>query len=71
LRSDPAQRPLWKFIDQMPRAEFQPVNQASWPDVRAAIREDIGSAVVRGGNPREVLQTLDTTASRAEIRAAS
>jgi multiple sugar transport system substrate-binding protein len=71
LRSDPAQRPLWKFIDQMPRAEFQPVNQSSWPDVRAAIREDIGSAVVRGGNPRAVLQALDTKASRAEIRTAS
>ncbi|MFF2505141.1 extracellular solute-binding protein [Streptomyces sp. NPDC058067] len=67
LRSDPARRPLWKFIDQMPRAEFQPVNLASWPEVQTAIRTDIGKAVVRGGDPRGVLASLDTEASRAEI----
>ncbi|MFE0103286.1 ABC transporter substrate-binding protein [Streptomyces sp. NPDC059009] len=69
LRADSAHRALWKFVDQMPRAEFQPVNLRSWPTVRAAIRKEIGSAVVRGGDPATVLKSLDTAATRADLRA--
>ncbi|GAA3106500.1 extracellular solute-binding protein [Streptomyces rectiviolaceus] len=67
LRADAAQRPLWKFIDQMPQAQFQPVNLRSWPTVRAAIRKEIGAAVTKGGNPGAVLESLDTTATQAEL----
>ncbi|MGW6273004.1 MULTISPECIES: extracellular solute-binding protein [unclassified Streptomyces] len=67
LRADPAQRPLWKFIDQMPQAEFQPVNLRSWPTVRAAIRKEIGAAVTKGGDPGAVLESLDATATQAEL----
>jgi multiple sugar transport system substrate-binding protein len=67
LRADAAQRPLWKFIDQMPQAQFQPVNLRSWPTVRAAIRKEIGAAVVKGGDPRTVLKSLDTAAAQAEL----
>lgn len=67
LRADPAQRPLWKFIDQMPQAQFQPGNLRSWPTVRAAIRKEIGAAVMNGGSPEGVLESLDTTATQAEL----
>lgn len=67
LRADTAQRPLWKFIDQMPQAQFQPVNLRSWPTVRAAIRKEIGAAVAKGGNPGAVLESLDTAAAQAEL----
>ncbi|MEU5955085.1 extracellular solute-binding protein [Streptomyces sp. NPDC047525] len=67
LRADAAQRPLWKFIDQMPQAQFQPVSLRSWPTVRAAIRKEIGAAVTKGGNPGAVLEALDTTAAQAEL----
>lgn len=67
LRADAAQRPLWKFIDQMPQAQFQPVNLRSWPTVRAAIRKEIGAAVLKGGSPRAVLESLDATAAQAEL----
>ncbi|MFG2501479.1 extracellular solute-binding protein [Streptomyces sp. NPDC048441] len=67
LRADAAQRPLWKFIDQMPQARFQPVSLRSWPTVRAAIRKEIGPAVMKGGNPKAVLESLDTAAAQAEL----
>ncbi|MEV8321435.1 extracellular solute-binding protein [Streptomyces sp. NPDC059900] len=67
LRADTAQRPLWKFIDQMPQAQFQPVGMRSWPTVRAAIRKEIGAAVTKGGNPGAVLESLDATAARAGL----
>nr|WP_239091699.1 extracellular solute-binding protein [Streptomyces sp. SID14478] len=59
LRADTSQRALWPFVDQMPEAEFHPVGLRSWPTVRAAVRERIGRAVVRGGRPADVLQALD------------
>ncbi|MFH8562785.1 hypothetical protein [Streptomyces sp. NPDC017988] len=57
---------MWDFIDQMPQARFQPTNLGSWPEVRAAVRERVGEAVAKGGNPKAVLESLDVTAVRAE-----
>ncbi|MFZ3558112.1 extracellular solute-binding protein [Streptomyces sp. BH055] len=59
LRADRSQRKLWKFVDQMPDAEFHPVGLRSWPKVRSAVRERIGAAVAPGGNPARVLEDLD------------
>ncbi|MFI9048548.1 extracellular solute-binding protein [Streptomyces sp. NPDC053427] len=70
LRKQSAQRPLWKFIDQMPKAEFAPVNRSSWPKVRDAVRDRIGDAVRAGGDPRATLESLQLTANSAEERAA-
>ncbi|WP_407554563.1 extracellular solute-binding protein [Streptomyces sp. Pv4-95] len=66
LRARTSQRPLWEFLDQMPKAEFPPVGRSSWPTVRDAIRKRIGQAVTADGNPRHVLDTLQATASAAE-----
>ncbi|MEU9113761.1 extracellular solute-binding protein [Streptomyces sp. NPDC048483] len=70
LRAQPSQRPLWKFIDQMPKAEFHPVNRSSWPKVRDAVRDRIGGAVISGGTARSTLDSLQLTANAAEARAA-
>ncbi len=67
LRKDPGQRALWDFIDQMPQARFQPTNLASWPQVRTAVRQHVGEAVARGGDPRAVLKSLDAAAAQAEL----
>ncbi|MEU6993167.1 extracellular solute-binding protein [Streptomyces sp. NPDC046465] len=67
LRKDPKQRPMWDFIDQMPQAQFQPTNLGSWPEVRSAVRRHIGEAVAAGGNPKDVLESLDTAAAQAEL----
>ncbi|MFJ9413480.1 extracellular solute-binding protein [Streptomyces sp. NPDC101227] len=70
LRGQPAQRPLRKFIDQMPKAQFHPVNRSSWPKVRDAVRDRIGDAVMARGNPLSTLESLQLTAHMAEDRAA-
>ncbi|WP_306323027.1 MULTISPECIES: ABC transporter substrate-binding protein [unclassified Streptomyces] len=59
LRADRSQRQLWKFVDQMPDAEFHPVGLRSWPKVRSAVRDRIGAAVAPGANPTRVLESLD------------
>ena len=66
-REDPGQRSLLEFIDQMPQARFQPTNQASWPEVRTAVRRRIGEAVAPGGDPGAVLESLDAAAAQAEL----
>ncbi|MER5983733.1 extracellular solute-binding protein [Streptomyces sp. NPDC001787] len=67
VRDEPAQRPLWPFIDQLPQARFAPVNMRSWPDVRGAIRRDVGRAVLDKGDPVSVLKSLDDAAAKAEV----
>ncbi|MGW8374297.1 extracellular solute-binding protein [Streptomyces sp. ODS28] len=69
LRDDREQRELWKFIDDMGDAEFQPVSRSSWDTVKPAVRERIGKAVLPGGKPSSVLSGLQHTADKAEIAA--
>ncbi|WP_233521320.1 extracellular solute-binding protein [Streptomyces triticagri] len=57
---------LGAFIEQLPRARFQPSALHSWPAVRSAVRENIGAAVRRDGDPAAVLSRLQSTASQAE-----
>ncbi|KUL33619.1 ABC transporter substrate-binding protein [Streptomyces sp. NRRL F-4489] len=66
LRSQPSQRALWPFIDQMPKAEFHPVGKSSWPRIRDTLRRRIGAAVMPGGAPRALLKSLQEEAERAE-----
>ncbi|MFG7943556.1 extracellular solute-binding protein [Streptomyces cacaoi] len=67
LRKEPSQRPLRPFIDQMPDAEFQPMNHTSWPAVRSRVQHSIGKAVdPKGPSPRSVLASLQRAADTAE-----
>ncbi|MDI3421616.1 extracellular solute-binding protein [Streptomyces luteolus] len=62
---------LGKFIDQLPRARFQPTAMHSWPEVRQEIRDEIGRAVRRDGDPDTVLRSLQAGATRSEAAASS
>ncbi|WP_371801190.1 extracellular solute-binding protein [Streptomyces sp. NBC_01732] len=67
----PAEQPLSPFIEQLANAQFAPVNMRSWPAVRGAIRTDVGQAVMKGGEPGTVLASLDESAVKADMEAAT
>ncbi|GAA1333506.1 extracellular solute-binding protein [Streptomyces sanglieri] len=67
----PAEQPLSPFIEQLANAQFAPVNMRSWPAVRGAIRTDVGQAVLKGGEPETVLASLDESAVKADMEAAT
>lgn len=67
LRSEPSQRALRPFVDQMPEAGFQPLGHRSWPEVRARVQRAMGGAVTaKGPDPRSVLASLQAAADTAE-----
>ncbi|MET9663052.1 extracellular solute-binding protein [Streptomyces sp. NPDC006510] len=66
-----SEQPLTAFIEQLSDAQFAPVNMRSWPAVRGAIRTDVGQAVMKGGEPATVLESLDESAVRADMEAAT
>ncbi|MGY1435729.1 ABC transporter substrate-binding protein [Streptomyces reniochalinae] len=67
LREDPSGKPLRRFIDQMPDAEFQPVGRTSWPTVRTRVQGSVGKAVdPHGPSPRAVLDALQKAADEAD-----
>ncbi|GAA2428197.1 extracellular solute-binding protein [Streptomyces pulveraceus] len=68
---NPAEQPLSPFIEQLSNAQFAPVNMRSWPAVRATIRTDMSQAVAKGGDPRSVLTSLDESAVKADMEAAT
>ncbi|MEV5201468.1 extracellular solute-binding protein [Streptomyces sp. NPDC053720] len=67
----PAEQPLSPFIEQLSNAQFAPVNMRSWPAVRGTIRTDVGQAVMKGGDPRSVLTSLDESAVKSGMAAAA
>ncbi|WP_330434719.1 extracellular solute-binding protein [Streptomyces sp. NBC_00825] len=67
----PAEQPLSPFIEQLANAQFAPVNMRSWPAVRGAIRTDVGQAVLKAGEPETVLASLDESAVKADMEAAT
>ncbi|MFD0344388.1 ABC transporter substrate-binding protein [Streptomyces sp. NPDC127117] len=66
-----AGKPLAAFVEQLSDAQFAPVNMRSWPAVRGAIRTDVGRAVMKGGEPGTVLASLDESAVKADMEAAT
>lgn len=67
----PAEQPLSPFVEQLSYAQFAPVNMRSWPAVRGTIRTDVGQAVMKGGEPETVLASLDESAVKADMEAAT
>ncbi|MEE1845586.1 MULTISPECIES: extracellular solute-binding protein [unclassified Streptomyces] len=67
----PAEQPLSPFVEQLSNAQFAPVNMRSWPAVRGTIRTDMSQAVTKGGDPRSVLTSLDESAVKADMEAAT
>ncbi|MFH8515516.1 extracellular solute-binding protein [Streptomyces gelaticus] len=67
----PSEQPLSAFVEQLADAHFAPVNMRSWPAVRGTIRTDVGQAVMKGGDPGAVLASLDESAIKADMEAAT
>ncbi|MGK5631116.1 extracellular solute-binding protein [Streptomyces sp. URMC 123] len=72
MRADAEHKHLWPFLDQMPNAEFYPANKTSWATVSASLKQKIGGAVRKGGDPASVLGELqregDTTENARRSR---
>ncbi|MGW0995136.1 extracellular solute-binding protein [Streptomyces sp. NPDC002520] len=62
---------LHPFLDQLPTSELYPVGKTTWAAVSAAVKKDIGQAVVPGGSPAGVLGRLQATATDADVSAAN
>ncbi|MFG2604095.1 ABC transporter substrate-binding protein [Streptomyces sp. NPDC048514] len=61
-----ADKALHPFLDQLPTSELYPVGKTSWASVSAAVKQNIGQAVVPGGNPSGVLTRLQASATAAD-----
>jgi multiple sugar transport system substrate-binding protein len=70
MSAAPEDRALKPFLDELPLAEFYPVDKTSWAAVSAQVKKRIGAAVQPGVNPATVLGELQTTATTAESAAA-
>lgn len=71
LSDDPKHKNLRRFLDELDTARFYPVAKRSWPEVSRAVDARIGSTVVDGGDPAEVLGRIEHTARAAETGAPS
>ncbi|WKX71055.1 extracellular solute-binding protein [Streptomyces sp. XD-27] len=69
MRDDREFKRLWKFLDQMERAEFYPADKTSWASVSKALKKNIGATVAEGGDPMSVLGELQREADAAESSA--
>ncbi|MEU2085158.1 extracellular solute-binding protein [Streptomyces albus] len=71
MREDKRHKKLWPFLDQLASAEFYPVGKVSWAATNAALKETVGQAAMKGGDPKSVLTTLQRKAEAAEKKAES
>ncbi|MEU7409624.1 extracellular solute-binding protein [Streptomyces sp. NPDC042638] len=62
---------LHPFLEQLPTSELYPVGKTSWAAVSAAVKQNIGQAVVPGGSPSGVLSRLQATATAADSSSSS
>ncbi|MGW2183585.1 extracellular solute-binding protein [Streptomyces sp. NPDC001732] len=66
MESDPAYKPLWKFLAALPDSQFYPYGKTSWARTSESIKENIGRAVEPNGGPESVLGRIARDAAEAE-----
>jgi len=66
MRREKEHKKLWRFLDQMDRAQFYPADKTSWPTISKMVKEKIGSTVTSGGDPASVLGEIQRTADAME-----
>jgi multiple sugar transport system substrate-binding protein len=66
MRADKHYERLWQFLDQLETAVFYPVAKTSWADVAELLKQKIGTAVVKGGDPATVLGQIQRKAEALE-----
>jgi multiple sugar transport system substrate-binding protein len=69
MRHDRSHKKLWRFLDQLSKAEFYPVGKVSWAQVSADIKKNIGRAVAKHGDPGAVLGALQREAEAEDSEA--
>ncbi|PWI45857.1 ABC transporter substrate-binding protein [Streptomyces sp. ICBB 8177] len=69
MRTDPSQKKIWPFLDELPNAQFYPDDKTSWGPVNAALKQVIGKAVTQ--DPAGVLSSLQRTAEADDSSAAA
>ncbi len=66
MRGDARHKRVRPFLNRLGAAEFHPWHKVSWAVVGEEIRENIGRAVLPGGDPASVLDALQRTAEKEE-----
>jgi multiple sugar transport system substrate-binding protein len=66
MRADKRSKSLWKFLDELPTAAFYPVSKRSWGPVVKQLKQSIGTAVEKNGDPASVLGALQREADATE-----
>ncbi|WP_247702637.1 extracellular solute-binding protein [Streptomyces sp. F63] len=66
MRADDKHEPLREFLDQLPGAVHYPSHKTTWAYVSRTIKEQIGSAVERDGDPAGVLSRIQRDAFATE-----
>lgn len=66
MRADDKHEPMREFLDQLPEAVHYPSNKTTWAYVSKTIKQEIGSAVARDGDPSGVLSRIQRDAYATE-----
>lgn len=66
---DKSDKDLEPFLAQLPTSQLYPVDKTSWAGVSADVKSGIAKAVSPGGDPAEVLGSLQTSATMADSNA--
>ncbi len=57
---------LKPYLDALPNAKLAPTTDPTWDKVKLDVQQNIGLAVQPGGDPKQVLDRLQRTATTAE-----
>ena len=63
MSSNPKLKP---YLDALPNAKLAPTTDPTWDKVKLDVQQNIGLAVQPGGDPKQVLDRLQRTATTAE-----
>ncbi|MGW7369538.1 extracellular solute-binding protein [Streptomyces sp. NPDC054841] len=66
MAADDKHKDLRPFLEALPSSELYPSGEMSWAKVSASVKQNIGKAVKRGGEPSAVLGRIATDAAQAE-----
>ncbi|MEU1816510.1 extracellular solute-binding protein [Streptomyces roseifaciens] len=67
MAGDSRKKHLKPFLEQLENAEFYPVDKTSWAKVSKALKEKMGSVVVKGGDAASVLGEIQREADATEL----
>jgi multiple sugar transport system substrate-binding protein len=66
MSKDKEDEQLAGFLEELPNAQLYPVGKRSWAQVSSDIKQQIGKAVTRNGNPASILGQIQRAAASVE-----